>query len=246
MQAAAKLIVNLFRENLLPVITSVSNYIRDVFLGQLKKVWQEFTDVYALIRDSVITILNGLLTLWSTQIQPFLKDFWQGISDLIDIFTGLWNKINNDIAPRLNSLISDVLKPLERAFGGIESAVGSIIGRIGDFISMLANMHLPTWLQPGSPTPFEIGLRGISDAINEVASYRLPHLQASLDVDYKANAMPALSAADAKYAQLRLQMAALAPTYNQQQTTYTLGGVYTSQSPQVVVQSFQMLRVLTQ
>ena len=29
-------------------------------------------------------------------------------------------------------------------------------------------MELPDWLKPGSPTPFEMGLRGISDALDEL------------------------------------------------------------------------------
>lgn len=55
---------------------------------------------------------------------------------------------------------------------GVSSAINSVVGafnRMADAARRAANA-VPSWLRPGSPTPFEIGLRGIAGAAKGVAS----------------------------------------------------------------------------
>ena len=46
-----------------------------------------------------------------------------------------------------------------------------------EFATWLNNINIPAWLTPGSPTPFELGLRGIGRAINSLNSKGLPQLK---------------------------------------------------------------------
>ena len=47
----------------------------------------------------------------------------------------------------------------------------------------LRNIKLPDWLTPGSPTPFEMGLRGISKALKDISTAQLPEFNAQLNVN---------------------------------------------------------------
>jgi len=58
------------------------------------------------------------------------------------------------------------------AFGNLWSRVGGLVGMVKGFIEVLhrlrdalGNLSLPDWLTPGSPTPFELGLLGINEAL---------------------------------------------------------------------------------
>lgn len=51
------------------------------------------------------------------------------------------------------------------------------LGRLADAIR---GIKLPDWLTPGSPTPFEIGLRGIADALSVITRAQLPRLESRL------------------------------------------------------------------
>lgn len=53
---------------------------------------------------------------------------------------------------------------------GVGNAINSLIRRFGDLIrkAQEAARAIPKWLRPGSPTPFEIGLRGIGGAMKDV------------------------------------------------------------------------------
>jgi TP901 family phage tail tape measure protein len=44
----------------------------------------------------------------------------------------------------------------------------------------LTNIQLPDWMKPGSPTPFEMGLRGITDAMTDLARLGVPTLETAL------------------------------------------------------------------
>jgi hypothetical protein len=64
--------------------------------------------------------------------------------------------------------------------GGLErlrTPIEWVEDRIGDLRDAFSRLTIPDWLMPGSPTPFELGLRGIGDALD-----RLPDLKSQFDV----------------------------------------------------------------
>ena len=63
---------------------------------------------------------------------------------------------------------------------GIVEAIKNVIGWVANLANKLINLVIPGWLTPGSPTPFEIGLRGISSALREAANLALPEFQSQL------------------------------------------------------------------
>jgi hypothetical protein len=53
-------------------------------------------------------------------------------------------------------------------FQQIGRAIDWVVGKVNGFAQKIASIRLPSWLTPGSPTPFELGLLGISDAMGAV------------------------------------------------------------------------------
>ena len=60
---------------------------------------------------------------------------------------------------------SEAVRNLAAPFEQAEGPISGITGAIGDFASKLSGIQPPAFLNPGSPTPFEIGLLGIATAL---------------------------------------------------------------------------------
>jgi len=91
------------------------------------------------------------------------------IADVLgDALRWVTDFIGNDLGPIFAWLNDNILQPLIDTFQGIIDAVKSVLDWLGDLWDSLegAKDSLPDWLVPGSPTPFELGLRGIADALN--------------------------------------------------------------------------------
>lgn len=59
----------------------------------------------------------------------------------------------------------------KRGIEGVIEIVGRLIEKIRNMASELADLVIPDWLTPGSPTPFEMGLRGIASAIDGMPDF---------------------------------------------------------------------------
>ena len=62
----------------------------------------------------------------------------------------------------------------------MKEALSSVKGWLDNVKTAISNIHLPSWLTPGSPTPFELGLVGIGEAARRLAQVELPRMAASL------------------------------------------------------------------
>lgn len=87
---------------------------------------------------------------------------------LIPPIRSMYEWINAKVIPVVNKLASWLSSKLTPAFNAIGNAIGNVIGWLSNLASSISNVHLPSWLTPGSPTPFEIGLLGIADALKTV------------------------------------------------------------------------------
>jgi tape measure domain-containing protein len=71
---------------------------------------------------------------------------------------------------RISGYIDGIKTKFTTAFNGIKSAIDKVKSTIQTLIDILSRLAsaLPGWATPGSPTPFEIGLRGINSAMQAV------------------------------------------------------------------------------
>jgi hypothetical protein len=64
---------------------------------------------------------------------------------------------------------------------GIGKAIDWVISKIERLRQALANIKLPDALTPGSPTPFEMGLRGIASAMDNLSNKSMPKMSVGMN-----------------------------------------------------------------
>lgn len=153
-------------KNLPPAIQALSDFWNNTLFPALEKIWQFLTvdmmpvweALGELLEVTLGRSIESLTALWENRLQPALAAIWKFIQEkIIPIFDG-WIK----------------------SLGGVKGIIESIVGWIEDLTEKIKNMKLPKWLTPGSPTPFELGLRGIQEALKEINRTGLPDFNPQL------------------------------------------------------------------
>jgi len=196
--AALEMARQYWEEVLLPALDMVWAFVQDDLLP-LFEALKEFFDV------ALTLALTALAGLWENVLQPalqtvhdFLRDnlqpvfealeeFWTDtlkpvIEDLANLFSVTLKAAWEAIVEAFTTAKTNVLVPIKDVFDAISGAVGSVIGWITDLTDKLRGITLPDWLTPGSPTPFEIGLRGIAETMEGLTRREIPRLAASLQM----------------------------------------------------------------
>ena len=99
--------------------------------------------------------VQALAALWTEVLLPALK--------------AIWDYLVNKLGPAFKWFKDTIIDPVANALRvGIGGALDWVLGKLTTFKEWLGKIKLPDWLTPGSPTPFETGLRGIADALGSV------------------------------------------------------------------------------
>lgn len=159
----------------------------EIYSQQIQDVWAFMqNDLFPLFRalgeflNTVFSLaITALAGLWENVLQPALKKVWEWISEkLSPVFKSLGEQLEGPFGKAVSWLKDNILEPLSDTFGNISGAVQDVIKWIGGLTEKLKNITLPDWLTPGSPTPFELGLWGINDALKALSNHGLPELTA--------------------------------------------------------------------
>lgn len=164
------------QENLPKALRFLSDVWTNVLHPAIKAVW-------AFLSDYVFPFLGALAELVGAVLGKAFEA-WAGLMTkvVVPALREVWAAISEKLQPVLNWLKENALPPIERAFRGIGDAISSVIGWIGTLADKVRNLKLPDWLTPGSPTPFELGLRGIANAMRQISTVELPRLSGGLDL----------------------------------------------------------------
>lgn len=119
-------------------------------------------------------------TIWGnikTAVETKVTEIKTAIDTTIGQAVALWNGFLEDIKKTANDMMSEAARIVQEkvdsikgAFSGISDAISGVIRAVGDLIASFADIVVPDILTPGSPTPFEMGLRGIDKAAGQLAS----------------------------------------------------------------------------
>lgn len=147
---------------LMPALTSVWNFISTSLMPLLGAL----VDVGLAIVYKATEALAGL---WQNVLQPALAGVWSFINErVLPIFTSLWTFIQTNIGPVLGKLGEQTLPAISVAFGGISNAIQKAVDWLENLARSIRNLELPDWLTPGSPTPLENGVNGVSVALGSL------------------------------------------------------------------------------
>lgn len=178
-----------FNNNILPTY----NIIAGVTLTVLGAAVETLASIWNTLLYPAILIVGGYI---ESTVMPLLSALGDLIGAVLNValtaMAGIWENViapavdkaatafNTKIKPALESVANVVLPALQGALDGVGNTIGTVIGWIESMAEKLKSLSLPDWMTPGSPTPWEIGLRGIADALGDVSNAQLPQLGAGM------------------------------------------------------------------
>jgi hypothetical protein len=174
---------NAWRSNVLPVIQSVWGWMSGTLFPFLQALANFMGSVFGLV-------LRASAGIWQNVLKPALMGVFSILSSqLMPVFTRLTSFFNATLLPIIREVARWVGTTLVAAFNSLSGVIKSVTTTLNKLADGLDNIDLPGWMTPGSPTPWEIGLRGVGAAIKDLNSMSLPNLTSNL------NLMPAPAAA---------------------------------------------------
>ena len=206
LQSAVDAVSGVWTDVFLPAVQGVWKFLSQTVAPFLKA----FFEVGLAIGQAQVRLLSES---WGLVLKPTLEAVWQVLDMLlgpvlswyadtllaavgrsVEGITTVWNELlrrfrvsyeflRDALGPILEWLRDRVLLGLETGFAKVRDAIGWVTDKLRALRDGLNNLHLPAWLTPGSPTPFELGLLGINDALRTLTTTRLPDLQVGLQVD---------------------------------------------------------------
>lgn len=153
-----------------------------------------------------------LATTWNTRVMPAVRElirFYNNLNTILEKLSPSTDKVAGKftllgIAQRLAvataTVINGLLLGLERTLNTVNSGLERVIQKWDSFknavygvIAAIAQLSIPWWLTPGSPTPLEMGLRGIGSAMSDLNKNALPQFAVNIGMNSGNNAAPASS-----------------------------------------------------
>lgn len=154
------------------VVQTLSAFLAGPAVASIAAVVAPILPIIAIIA-AVIAVIALLYAAW--------KNNWFGIRDTTQaVIGGIVNFWNGTFLPAIRSVASWVGDKLGGAFDRVRNAISGVWDWIKKLAGSLANIKLPSWMTPGSPTPWEIGLRGVSSAMGRLDTESLPGLSNAL------------------------------------------------------------------
>lgn len=226
-QAANTTIWSGIRDFLYGLLNAIAAFFGTSLEG-IVQLWRDNFTMLGQIVDQLLSLASALITAHVNTIKSTIANV---ILDAVTIALGLFNKLQSTIDSVMSSIasiVADKVNSIKNAFSGIVSAINSVISAVSDLIESFSNISVPDILTPGSPTPFELGLRGIDKAAKQAAST----IQAQLS--------PALSSPVA----LPVNSGGNTTTTTNYGATYQMP-IYTNQSPAVLSQGLALVEALS-
>lgn len=164
---AIQILSEAWETKFLPPLRVVRSFVVDVFLPAFIAVYRFFTTLF-------LTGLRVLGAIFTSLVLPVLRSVAKVLGiDLNPAFKGLHSVVDGafPVLKNLGAFFGDVLL---KALLGIVMALQEGTKNLDNMTNALNNLKLPPWLTPGSPTPWEVGLWGIGDALESLNDTHLP------------------------------------------------------------------------
>ena len=177
------------KTNIPQALQALAGFWQNVLLPAIKAVWgwlsgtlfpyfQSLANFLGAVLGVALTALAGI---WQNVLLPAIQGVWSVISSLLmPIFEKLASFWTNTLQPIAQAIAEWFGTKIKDAFGGLTRTMETVTTWLDKISTKLNNLKLPKWMTPGSPTPWEIGLLGVNDALKKVGNIGLPNISASM------------------------------------------------------------------
>lgn len=159
-QPSLQTLMTWLQTNIPVALQKLSNFWTGVLLPALTAVWSWISSnlipMWSSIANLVGTVVGGAFALWMA-----------GLTNVtLPVLKRLYDFFVVNILPTLQKIASWIMDKVVVAFGRLTDRIGWVTDKLKTLNTWLQSLKLPKWLTPGSPTPFELGLLGIADALD--------------------------------------------------------------------------------
>ena len=155
---------NVFAGSLMSALAPILNTV----VGILVQLIDQMTPLLEVLMPPLIELLGSVLSLINALLPIFVLILSEAIIPLVELLLPPLIKLLEKVVTVATDLANWLSGHLKPAFDSISNAISGVVNWVNTLISKLTSIKLPDWLTPGSPTPFELGLRGIASALKEV------------------------------------------------------------------------------
>jgi hypothetical protein len=143
---------------------------------------KKFTDLMRDILPKLIEVFKTIMKTMRDQLGPAFKEIWEAVKEVgealgfgegkVDVLKIALDVIvvTIKIAAEAFKFVAKIIKGVARGVKTLSDALDRLKRKWNDMkeAARRAIDAIPHWLRPGSPTPFEMGLRGIADAASKI------------------------------------------------------------------------------
>jgi len=157
-------------DGLIDYVLGMVKTIMQIATGDWAGAWETYKETAANAFDSIGKAVEQFVDMvagWFGSSAEEIKEVWSNNFKML-------GEITEKVMQIISKEVTSKLDTAKGAFSGIISKIKDLIKFFKDLAAAAANFKLPPLLTPGSPTPFEMGLRGINDAMKEINQKSLP------------------------------------------------------------------------
>ena len=143
-------------------------------------VYSAWTNNWGGIRDKVAAVWAWMEPIFNTIKAWLAVNIPIAIAALTSAFKAVSAWMTGTLFPVLKKVAEWFGDKIVPAINAVAGAISSVIGWFKNLAASIANLKLPDWLTPGSPTPLEMGLKGINAEMSKAASSVMPKFGAEL------------------------------------------------------------------
>jgi hypothetical protein len=167
-------LVTWLQTNIPMALAALSTYWTTVLLPALQTVWL-WVQTYLFPLFSAIGTLLGTVIGLAVKVLAglWVNVLWPALKKVID-----W--VENKLMPVLEPVGAFFKDVFVKALEAVKKIIEGVTQAIRRLIDALNDVELPSALTPGSPTPFEMGLRGIHKALTDINRLSLPKFASGL------------------------------------------------------------------
>ncbi len=174
-------------ETLLAELIPVFLEIIEAILPPLIDVLMTLLDVFVEFIDAILPVFTELLEIILPIVSSLAVLIAEGLGVALEALAGL---IETVVQPIMDWWIRTILEPIIDILDRISIGIQSVTEWFKGLTQTIRDMNLPGWMTPGSPTPLELGLRGIGDELQ-----RVDGLMGGLNATMTMQAVPAAAGA---------------------------------------------------